>query len=161
MQTSINLQEPFTYSVIPLIIASCLVVITTCYLILSRKRKTKDNIELDENKVKEIPEKNIKNIPVIKGKYLNQLDSIEYKYTNKMIELRNAYQLISEAIRLFVFEITDITTQNYSLAEIKKLNIPELYELIEEYYEPEFASKSIGDFEASINKARRVIKEWN
>ncbi len=36
-----------------------------------------------------------------------------------MIELRKAYQLISEAIRLFVFEITDITTQNYSLKEIK------------------------------------------
>ena len=161
MQTSINLQEPFTYSVIPLIIASCLVVIATCYFILSRKRKTKDNTKFDKNKVKEIPEKNIKNIPVIKGKYLNQLDSIEYKYKNEMIELRNAYQLISEAIRLFVFEITDITTQNYSLAEIKKLNIPELYKLIEEYYEPEFASKSIGDFNSSINKARRVIKEWN
>lgn len=159
MQTSINLQEPFTYSVIPLVIASFLVILITLYLIFSRKRKEK--VKLQEKEVKEIPEKNIKNIPVIKGKYLNQLDSIEYKYTNQLIELRNAYQLISEAIRLFVFEITDITTQNYSLAEIKKLNIPKLYELIEEYYEPEFASKSMGDFEASINKARRVIKEWN
>lgn len=159
MQTSINLQEPFTYSVIPLVIASFLVILITLYLIFSRKRKEK--VKLQEKEVKEIPEKNIKNIPVIKGKYLNQLDSIEYKYTNKLIELRNAYQLISEAIRLFVFEITDITTQNYSLAEIKKLNIPKLYELIEEYYEPEFASKSMGDFESSINKARRVIKEWN
>ena len=97
----------------------------------------------------------------IKGKYLNQLDTIEYRYTNNMIELREAYQLISEAIRLFVFEITDITTQNYSLAEIKKLNIPILYELIKEYYEPEFASKSVGNFEASINKARGVINKWN
>ena len=108
-----------------------------------------------------IPEKNIKDIPVIKSKYLNQLNSIEYKYNNEMIELRKAYQLISETIRLFVFEITDITTQNYSLSEIKKLNIPILYELIKEYYEPEFASKSIGDFNNSINKARRVINEWN
>ena len=61
---------------------------------------------------------------------------------------------------MFVFEITDITTQNYSLSEIKKLNIPILYDLIEEYYEPEFASKPKGDFEKSIIKARRVINEW-
>ena len=157
MQTSINLQEPFIYSIIPLIIAIGLIVIETLYLIHLKKKK----IIEEKNEIKVIPEKNIKNITVIKGKYLNQLDSIEYKYTNQMIELRTAYQLISEAIRLFVFEITDITTQNYSLAEIKKLNMPNLYELIKEYYEPEFASKSVGDFSSSINKARRVIKEWN
>ena len=159
MQTSINLQEPFTYSIISLIIVISLIVLETCYLIYSKKKK--EEFKVKEIEVKEIPEKNIKNIPVIKGKYLNQLDTIEYKYINKMIELRTAYQLISEAIRLFVFEITDITTQNYSLAEIKKLNIPSLYELIKEYYEPEFASKSVGDFSTSINKASRVINEWN
>lgn len=158
MQTSIKLQEPFTYSIILLVIAISFVLVITFYFIYTKKKKQKPQ---KEEKVKAIPEKNIKNVPVIKGKYLSQLDSIEYKYTSNMIELRKAYQLISEAIRLFVFEITDITTQNYSLAEIKKLNIPNLYELIEEYYEPEFASKSTGDFSSSISKARRVIKEWN
>ena len=159
MQTSINLQQPFSYSVIPLIKAICLVMLITCYLIYFKvKQKT---VKLEKNKITEIPERNIKNVPVIKNKYLNQLDTIKYKYENQMIDLRKAYQLISEAIRLFVFEITDITTQNYSLAEIKKLNIPDLYELIKEYYEPEFSSKSIGDFDSSINKARRVINEWN
>lgn len=158
MQTSVKLQEPFEYSIILLIIAISFVLLITIYLIYLKSKKQKPKIE---EKVKAIPEKNIKNIPVIKGKYLNQLDSIEYKYTNNMIELRKAYQLISESIRLFVFEITDITTQNYSLAEIKKLNIPNLYVLIEEYYEPEFASKSIGDFNSSINKARGVIRQWN
>lgn len=159
MQTSINLQEPFTYSVIPLIIVIILTLLESYYLIYLKKKK--QDIEVEEHEVKAIPEKNIKNIPVIKGKYLNELDSIQYKYMNQMIELRKAYQLISEAMRLFVFEITDITTQNYSLKEIKKLDIPILYELIKEYYEPEFASKSVGDFNSSINKARRVIKEWN
>ena len=158
MQTSINLQEPFTYSVIPLMISICLSII---FIILIYLNKLAKKTKIENVEVKEIPEKNIKNIPVIKGKYLNQLDSIEYKYENQMIELRKAYQLISEAIRLFVFEITDITTQNYSLTEIKKLNIPILYNLIEEYYQPEFASKPIGDFKSSINKARRVINEWN
>ncbi len=158
MQTSIKLQDPFKYSVIPLIILlSVIFLITFCLICLKIREKSKKTTS-----VKEIPEKNIKNIPVIKGKYINLLDSIEYKYKNNEITLRTAYQQISEAIRMFVFEITDITTQNYSLSEIKKLKIPHLYELIEEYYEPEFASKStVGDFEASINKARGVIKQWN
>lgn len=159
MQISIDLQEPFTYSIIPLIIVISLLLIESYYFIYLRNKNKKINIE--EKNVKEIPEKNIKNIPVIKNKYLNQLDLIENKYTNNKIELRKAYQMISEAIRLFVFEITDITTQNYSLTEIKKLNIPNIYELIAEYYEPEFASKSVGDFNSAINKARRVIKQWN
>jgi hypothetical protein len=62
---------------------------------------------------------------------------------------------------MFVFEVTDIETQNYTLDEIKKLNMPGLYELIEEFYEPEFALKSVGDFDNSIEKARSVIKKWN
>ena len=159
MQISIDLQEPYTYSIIPLIIVISLVLLESYYFIYLRNKNKKINIE--EKNVKEIPEKNIKNIPVIKNKYLNQLDLIENKYTNNKIELRKAYQMISEAIRLFVFEITDITTQNYSLTEIKRLNIPNIYELIAEYYEPEFASKSVGDFNSAINKARRVIKQWN
>jgi len=158
MQTSINLQEPFAYSLIPFIIGIILAMIIIFYLIGSKKEK--EEIK-KKSIIKEIPERNIKNIPVIKDKYLEQLASIEYRYTNGMIEVRTAYQLISEAIRLFVFEVTDITTQNYSLREIKNLGIPILYELIEEYYEPEFASKSEGDLNSSINKARRVIEQWN
>lgn len=158
MQTTINLQEPFTYSFIPLIIIFLLIIGFTIYIIISKKAK--DNVKGKMEEVKVIPERNNKNIPVIKNKYLQQLNDIEDRYTNKKIELRKAYQLISESIRLFVFEVTDITTQNYSLTEIKKINIPVLYELIEEYYEPEFACKTIGDFNSSINKARRVINEW-
>ena len=158
MQTTIKLQEPFMYSKNLLIIIICIVLSITCYLIYFYKKK---KVVKKEEIIKAIPNKNIKNIPVIKSKYIEQLEAIEYKYKNEMIELRKAYQLISESIRMFIFEVTDITTQNYSLIEIKKLNIPKLYELIEEYYEPEFASKSSGNFESAINKARRIVREWN
>ena len=99
MQTSINLQEPFTYSVIPLVVSICAILAITGYLIYTKIIKQKS--EQKEEVIKEIPEKNIKDIPAIKGKYLNILNSIEYKYTNKMIGIRKAYQLISESIRLF------------------------------------------------------------
>ena len=128
MQTTVSLQDPYTYTIIPLILTLCLTMASTFYLLLTRKKIDKNEVEKVE--IKEIPEKNIKNMVAIKGKYLKQLESIEYKYNQQMIELRKAYQLISEAIRMFVFESTDITTQNYSLAEIKRLNIPNLYELL-------------------------------
>ncbi len=156
MQTSIKLQELFTYSLLPLIVFSFLIIILTVYLIYSRKNKKETNF-----KIEKITEKNKKNMQSIEEKYLKQLDEIESKYKNKKITLRKSYQSISETIRLFVFEVTDIKTQNYSLSEIKTLNMPTLYELIKEYYEPEFASRSEGDFETSINNARRVIKQWN
>ena len=154
MQTTIELQESFSYLTVPIVITFFFIIILIYYKKLSKKEK----IQVKTNM---IPQKNIKNVPVIKEKYLSELNKIEQNYLNNEIDLRKAYYKISEAIRLFVFEITDITTQNYSLKEIKKLNIPVLYELIKEYYEPEFAIKSIGDLETSINKARRVIKEWN
>lgn len=159
MKTSVNLQEPFAYSVIPIIIVLILIILLTLYFIISWKLKKKNKIE--GSIVKEIPEKNKKNIRVIKEKYIKNLDSIESQYNNQKIELRQAYLLISEAIRMFVFEVTDIATQNYSLNEIKNMNLPILYELIKEYYEPEFAFKSVGDFSSSIKKARSVILKWN
>ena len=68
--------------------------------------------------------------------------------------------MISENVRLFVFEVTDITTQNYSLMEIKKLNIPNLYETIAEYYEPEFSKKPSGDFMNSVQKAKEIVQKF-
>ena len=158
MQTSISLQDMYQYKIFIAFVLIFIVLYITYYLIT---HKANDYKKIVNNEVKEIPEKNIKNLKIIKGKYISQLESIEYKYKNQMIELRKAYQLISETIRMFVFEITDITTQNYSLLEIKKLNIPVLYDLIEEFYEPEFASKPSGDFENSLIKARSVINKWN
>ena len=157
MQTSVKLQGLFSYPIWVLIIAVAIFV----FLRWFKKYLKKKQGQLSNKNLEKIPEKNIKDADIIKKKYLKQLSDIEEKFQNNMINTRVAYQKISEAMRMFVFEMTDITTQNYSLAEIKKLNLPILYELIEEYYEPEFAHKSEGDFNSSINKARRVIDEWN
>lgn len=158
MQTSINLQGLYEYSTMPIIIILGIVILLTIYLVYIQKKKTKDTLKIEEKPKIMLVEKNI---PEIKNKYLKQIDIIEKQYKNNELELRKAYQKISEKIRLFVFEVTDIKTQNYSLYEIRQLNMPNLYELIKEYYKPEFSSKSEGDFIDSINKARRIINEWN
>ena len=68
--------------------------------------------------------------------------------------------MMSAKVREFAFEAFNIKAQNYTLSEIKKLNIPSFYELIEEYYKSEFSNESVGDLKEAINKTRRVINEW-
>lgn len=159
MQTSVNLQNLYSYSSAPLILAILALVFLTIY-VYNKKNKPQEKLNKVET-TKKIPEKNIKDIPTIKKRYLSDLNSIEDKYQNGKYDLRQAYQQISECVRMFVFEVTDIQTLNYTLTEIKKLNITGLYDLIKEFYEPEFALKSKADFADSINKAKDIVKKWN
>lgn len=154
MQTSVSLQEPYSFSIVPIIVLIIIASALVFVLLFLKKNKN------EKSEVKAIPQKNIKNIPAIKNKHLRELEAIEYQYKNNKLELRKAYQLISENVRLFVFEVTDITTQNYSLTEIKKVNIPNLYETIAEYYEPEFSKKPSGDFINSVQKAKEIIQKF-
>ena len=154
MQTSVSLQEPYSFSIVPIIVLVIIAAVLLFVLLFLKKNKE------EQPEVKAIPQKNIKNIPAIKSKHLRELEAIEYQYKSNKLELRKAYQMISENVRLFVFEVTDITTQNYSLMEIKKLNIPNLYETIAEYYEPEFSKKPSGDFINSVNKAKDIIQKF-
>lgn len=47
------------------------------------------------------------------------------------------------------------------LAEVRKLDIKYLPELMEEYYRPEFAKESLGNIQISINNAKGVIEKWS
>lgn len=153
MQTSVNLQKPFTYSIIPIIVISIICIGYVMWLILKYKVK----------KIKKIPEHIVKPLDMgkIKSKYIKKLNEIEFKLNSNRLTIRTAYQHTSKVIRGFVQEVTKIEVQNYTLDEIKHLNIPELYELVEEYYEPEFARTSVGDIKNSIDKTRKVIEKWN
>ena len=86
---------------------------------------------------------------------------LESELDGGMITSRKAYQELSMTIRLFVYELTGVEVQSYTLKEIKKLNIPVLYELIKEYYDPEFSKLSKGNIKLSIDKTRGVIQRWN
>ncbi len=155
MQTYVNLQPPFSYSIYPIIIVAILLIAVSIYLYILKNKK-EENIE--EIQVKEIKPKSLKHI---KNKYLKKIGVIENKLENNKITLRTAYQGLSIIIRYFVYEVTNIKVQNYTLKDIEKLKIPILYELIQEYYAPEFAEKSLGNIKASLEKTRKVIEKWN
>lgn len=156
MQTSVNLQPPFSYSIYPIILICLCMILFTIYLLIKRnkqKKRVEDKIKVEE----------IKNVDIneIKRKYLEELDVIESQLNTNMIHIRIAYQDISRVIRHFVYEVTNIHVQNYSLKEIKDLDMPMLYELMQEYYVPEFSKYSYGNVKDSLQKTRKVIEKWS
>lgn len=155
MQISVNLQEPFSYSIYPIIIVSALFVAVCVYLYIMKEVKQE---EIENVEIKPIKPKSLNHI---KHKYLKKIQVIETKLESGKITIRTAYQGLSLIIRYFVYEVTNIKVQNYTLKDIEKLKMPILSELIQEYYAPEFAEKSLGNIKSSLEKTRKVIEKWN
>ena len=154
MQIDVNLKAPFSYSWIPIIILLVVLLLPFLYLLL----KKLGVFNLKKNNILNFTAKDINSI---KYKYLSKLNDLEKSLNDKKITSRKAYQELSMLIRLFVYELTGLEVQSCTLKDIKKLNIPVLYELIKEYYDPEFSKISKGNIKASIEKTKEVISRWN
>lgn len=155
---TVELEGMMAYSSIGLVIAILLLVALLVFiavmLIAKRNKKNKG-----EEAIIHTPKPH--KLEHIKTKYNNMLINIEQKrYANKITD-REAYQELSKVIRHFVYDATGIKVQNYTLEEIGRVNIPNLYYLIAECYVPEFAAENVGNVYESINKARKVIVEWS
>ena len=156
MQTTVELQNNFSYSIWPIIVVLLLIILFTIYIFLKQRKQERTLISVEEIKLLEP-----KNIEVIKKKYIKKIDLLENKIKAEKISVRVAYQHLSNIIRYFIFEVTDIKVHNYTLLEIERLNMPQLSSLIQEYYAPEFAKQSIGNIKVSLEKTRKVIEEWS
>ena len=154
MQIDVNLKAPFSYSWIPIVVLLIVLLLPFIYLLL----KKLGVFNLKKNNILNFTAKDINSI---KYKYLNKLNDLDKSLNDKKITSRKAYQELSMLIRLFVYELTGLEVQSCTLKDIKKLNIPILYELIKEYYDPEFSKISKGNIKASIEKTKEVISRWN
>ena len=137
MEVGINLENPFLYNekiIKYLLLILVILTIIIAFIFFYKKYY-----------------KQIKKLIVKKGKkhnqdyYLQKLLGIKRKYANGKISNRKVCILISSLVRHFVYDKTDILVQNYSLEEIKKLNMPDLANLIEKIYNPEFSKYSNDD----------------
>ena len=97
----------------------------------------------------------------LKQEYLARLHHIEMEFDSDKTRIRPSYEKMSVLIRDFAYKATGIEVTKYSLSEIKKTELVDLADLIEEYYEPEFDKISAGDVKNSIEKTRGVISRWN
>lgn len=160
MDITVELQEPFSYALWPVIVFGLIVTgIIAALLVMKFYNRPKKKVNKDAAKPVEMPKDVDKN--AVKNHYLNQLSVIQMEFQKGSLSIRKAYQQLSALVRGFVFEMTGVKVHHYTLREIKSVNMPELESLITEFYSPEFAVKSEGDVYAAIEKTRRVIEEWN
>lgn len=159
MKVTVNLQEPFTYAFLPMVVIGILVLIGISILIVPLLRKRLRSKKPTGQKQIEI--KRPKDIMSIKRNFIMQLNQLENALAGGQISTRDAYQKMSVCIRAFVYEVTGIEVLSYTLQDIKRLNMPLLQTLIEEYYAPEFAPDSVGDAMTSIQKTKRAIERWS
>ncbi len=153
MQSDVKFQEPFSYSILGVILLVLLIVILVAYLVYILVIKKKDAPKIVINY-------RPKNVFLIKHSYLSKIDSLKKQVNNKKLSQRKAYNELSSIIRSFVNEATSIDVMKYTLSEIKTLKMDNLTKLVEEYYEPEFSREGTGDILASIDRTREVIEKW-
>ena len=153
---SVELQGQYSYSVIPLIILGAAIILILVLLLAIWRAQAYGN-----KPVKKKVRVRVKNIFQIKTQYLAKLDKLSKKVFNNELSMRKAYQALSKLVRKFAYEATGIRTDSYSLQEIKEMGRTELVELVEQFYEPEFAAKSEGNIENAIEKSKEVISKWN
>ena len=157
MKTSVELQDTFSYMPIWLILAILLLAAVIFVQVFFRVRF---GDRLKRPKKIKIKKPSPKTLMQIKQTYMGEMNRIEGELRSGRITIRKAYNDMSKCIRNFVFEATGIPVDKYTLAEIKKVNIPALTQLVSEYYEPEFARFTYADINQSIYKTRKVLDLW-
>lgn len=153
---TVELQDMMSYSkigIIGLLVVVAIMIVTVVLFLVFKLRKN-----MPEPVVQIVSENKINHA---KQKYNKLLMNLEYRYQNGRVGEKEAYQELSKYIRHFVYDVTGIRVQNYTLEEIGRINMPMLYQLIAECYAPEFSADATGDLAGSIKKAREVIYGWN
>lgn len=159
MPITVELQDMFAYSLLPLVgMLTLVVAIGILWFVFSRKKKCRKEPKQEQVMPKATP---LAGPYQIKEKYWAIINDLEMKCRSGEMPNRKAYQELSGIIRQFVYEMTGIKVHNHTLDEIKTMNMPNLYTVIEECYAPEFSPDKNGDIYNTMNKARMVIKEWN
>jgi len=160
MVTSVELQDPMSYYLFWLILAIAAVVVVIFVQFFFRIL-LKDQLRKKKDKQPKVRPPKKKPLPVLKWEYLRRLDQLERGIYAGSYGQRTAYQELSMLIRNFVHEATGIKVHNYSLGEIRRVGIPGLTALVQEYYEPEFARQSMADVRASLFRTRKAIELWS
>jgi len=157
---SVDLQDPFSYKLLPIIILVCVIVAAIIALIvieyINRKKRGVKKVK-EEKPVVFKP----KNKQELQREYLAKIDHVEAQYKSGNMDVRTAHQELSAIVRMFVHELTGINAQNFSLMELKAHGIVKVSDLIEEFYAPEFALRAEKDTMNSIRDARTVILTWS
>lgn len=153
MQITSDLRPMFSYSLLTILFFLILILLNLFFILKKDNRKEKQSIPT-------IIQPTYQDKESIKNKFLKEIDLLKKQLEENKLTTRKAYQRLSVIIRTFIFQMTSIKIQNYTLEEIRKIDLPVITTLIEEYYDPEFSIKTEGNIKESIDKTRQVIQTW-
>ena len=154
---TVELREPHSFKTIWLGLAGILFVIA---LALAAFTIWKIKQERDALKGIQVKKMTLAELNALKARYLRECSQLE-KTLQDTGDIRGVYQRLSEISRMFVSEATGLQVQNCTLSQIRKMKLPELRNMVEEYYDPEFAVRSTGDVEGALAKTERMISRWS
>ena len=155
MPITVELQEMQSYSPIILVVVGIIAVwilATIIYLLMKKYSK---------KVVGAVREISVEDREKIKLKYLTMLNGLDARCRAGKISNRKAYQELSKIVRHYTYETTGVKVHNYTLDEIKGINMKGLYDVVSECYAPEFSIDKSGAVYSSIDKARKVVEGWN
>ena len=165
MVTTVELQNPFEYSLWVSILAAALIILAFALLAFIVIKA------LFFNKPKVVQAPIPASAPVrtnmvhgTKNMYIQRVQDIKSRYAAGAISKRAGYQELSAVVREFVHDATGINVENLTATEIKAKGIGMLDVLMEEYYVPEFAEDEKAkkkNLSAACDKTEGVIRAWN
>lgn len=155
---SVGLKDPVSYSLVWFLIALALMVFGGIVFSLFYWRYRKEQAKLEQG-IKVVKPPKVM-MPILKRRYGKQVARLDAALNRGAVEERIAYQELSRIIRSFTKEVTNIDVDNFTLAEIEMLNIPQLTRLIKAYTEPEFSLKEGSDVTAALINTGQTIQAW-
>lgn len=97
----------------------------------------------------------------LRRKYLDELYSLDVKFSQGSIDERTLNEQLSKICRDFVHKISGQDTNKMTLSELRHASgLIGLSRAIALFYQPEFAPKARASAKYNINAAREVISKW-
>lgn len=152
MHTRVDLQGMLSYEMRWVIATVITLLLLALAWFITKKLKTR------KPRVKKPPKVSLASL---RTQALSDLEKLGADFREGKKDTRESYQALSIVVRTFVQGATGINVQNYTLSDIKKVNMPDLYILISECYDPEFKEHDEeSDFLATLEKAKEVVTRW-
>lgn len=165
MSYSVDLQKPMSFAVWPIVLLGVLLLGAVIALIVvkvieNNRRKAAERKRLEEERKKE-PVVVKPSLQELKTTYLEKLAQLEAQFLGGQIESREAYTELSNLFRTFVYDATGTPAHKYTLYDMRGLDKPIVYNLVNNYYAPEFSKDTKGNVLESIDFTKRAVFEWN
>lgn len=96
----------------------------------------------------------------LQATYLSLIDEVAVAHGSGSLDFRQAHQRLSLIVRQFAGEARGIRAPYMTLEELRALRLTPLSSTIGELYPGAFSGTETGSVEASLTRARRLVREW-